>query len=109
MTDLKAAFRAVKEQRGISAPDELIEALRSDGRRQAAHRMLRQKRDSGPTRSTRARSSRLDHAIDRDGSGDHGGGRTSSAAGDSMCGGATSYSHDPGSESGIGDGGLMDC
>ncbi|KAJ9524545.1 hypothetical protein QJQ45_024127 [Haematococcus lacustris] len=64
--------------------DELIEALRSDGRRQAAHRMLRQKRDSGPTRSTRARSSRLDHATDRDGSGDHGGGRTSSAAGDSM-------------------------
>ena len=27
--------------------DELIEALRSDGRRQAAHRMLRQKRETG--------------------------------------------------------------
>lgn len=28
--------------------DELIEALRSDGRRQAAHRMLKQKRDGAP-------------------------------------------------------------
>lgn len=29
--------------------DELIEALRADGRRQAAHRMLRQKREGAPT------------------------------------------------------------
>ena len=30
------------------AQDELVQALRSDGRRQAAQRMLRQKRDGTP-------------------------------------------------------------
>ena len=32
--------------------DELIEMLRSDGRRQAAHRMLRQKRDGASGQQT---------------------------------------------------------
>jgi hypothetical protein len=31
----------------LYAQDELVQALRSDGRRQAAQRMLRAKRDSG--------------------------------------------------------------
>lgn len=36
--------------------DELIESLRSDGRRQAAHRMLRQKRDGAPQGSSDSES-----------------------------------------------------
>lgn len=32
----------------LCAQDELVQALRSDGRRQAAQRMLRQKRDGTP-------------------------------------------------------------
>jgi hypothetical protein len=77
--------------------DELIESLRSDGRRQAAHRMLRHKRDSGHGRSGRRGASR-DHTSERDGSEEHGG---MYGMGDSMGGEISHMGHmGDGSESG---------
>jgi hypothetical protein len=50
---VRAATEMVAMTLGLPAPpswqDELIEALRSDGRRQAAHRMLRQTREGAPS------------------------------------------------------------
>jgi len=58
--------------------DELIEALRSDGRRQAAHRMLRQKREGAPSGGrNRGRGQSRDAMSEHD-SGDMGRGRAGS-------------------------------